>query len=177
MIKIFSQRLLFLLLQEMGCILVKPEWVDSNPLGTFECHSCTYKATSEDFLREHCSTYHNTTSTYVLYLGCTKSISGRSAIEACISEEFKYVDCTGGQMACYDGDLQRFGDLVVEAARNNDIGIYYIYRMYDPGLGLDFPAWWVQGGIDAGTFQEYQVPADVLAGADNILVTDAVSVS
>jgi len=150
----------------MGCVAVKPEWLDSIESGTFNCKSCKYKTTNDDFLNEHCNAYHidNESRSYILYVGCTGSITGRNTIEEHIRDKFQYVDCTGGQMACHDGDLQTFGDLIVEVARKNNIGIYYIYRMYDPGLGLDFPTWWVQGGIDAGVFQEYTIPDDVLAG-------------
>lgn len=35
--------------------------------------------------------------------------------------------------------------------------------MFDPGLGLDFPMWWVNAGVEAGVFERYQIPDDVQA--------------
>jgi hypothetical protein len=86
---------------------------------------------------------------------CDGDITARNRLVKSVTA--KWIDCTGGQAAFKDGDLETFGKELVDAARSNNIELYCIYRMYDPGVGLFFASWWVQGGIDAGVFQEYKI--------------------
>jgi hypothetical protein len=143
----------------MGAIQPKPEWVDSIDDGKFECDKCSYKSNSDDNLGQHTTTYHNENTQMILYMNCDGSIEGRNELNNSISA--KWIDCTGGQAAYEDGDLQEFGDELVMASRNTGHKIYCVFRMHDPGLGLDFPGWWIQGGLNAGVFQQYEVPDDV----------------
>ena len=100
-------------------------------------------------------------NTYILYIGVDGSLDGHNALVDCVSSQ--WIDMTGGQAAFYDGDLKEFGDELVEASKETGYKIYEIYRMYDPGLGLDFAEWWVKGGIAAGVFEKYELPEDVQA--------------
>lgn len=94
-----------------------------------------------------------------LYFDCNGSLEGRNLIEDAVS--VRYVDCTGGQAAFEDGNLQVFGQEVIAAARKHNIKIYKILRMDDPGLGLMFTDEWVQDGLSSGRFQAYPIPKDV----------------
>lgn len=166
----------------MGILQAKPKWIDSIEDGQHKCDNCQYKTLSEEFLKIHCETYHIGHPSYILYMGCTGSIDGRNTLNDCVSS--KWIDCTGGQTAYKDGNLETLGKELVDGARENNIKLYNIYRMYDPGLGLDFAPWWVQGGIDAGVFQEYQIPQDCLVQSDdesddesNDIIDDVISES
>jgi hypothetical protein len=141
----------------MGVIASKPEWVDSDENGEFKCDHCSYK-NSEEFLQIHIQEYH-TNHNMVLYMDCNGSIEGRDVLNDCIDAE--WIDCTGGQAAYKDSDLQKFGEQLVRAARDNNIKLFNVLRIQDPGLGLDFPSWWVEAGIEAGVFERYDIPDDV----------------
>ncbi|AYV77307.1 MAG: hypothetical protein Barrevirus32_3 [Barrevirus sp.] len=144
----------------------KPDWLDSLIDGTYPCKSCPYSTDIKDHLKIHTKTYHNKEyqEHYILYMECNGSIDGRNDLNDLISNHD--IDCTGGQSAYEDGDLKEFGDQLVIAARQTGVGLYRVLRMYDPGLGLIFDDWWVNGGIKAGVFQEYQLPDDVIATWD-----------
>jgi len=143
----------------MGALNEKAEWVDSVEDGEFKCDHCTYKTTSNDFLEEH-SKYHSDKSDFVLYMECMGSLDGRNAINDNISAA--WIDCTGGQSAYADGDINKFGQEIVEASRKTNNKLYRVLRIHDPGLGLVFADWWVDGGIEAGVFEQYDLPDDVL---------------
>lgn len=144
----------------MGIIQAKPEWVDTDPSGTMKCQSCTYFTSNWDHLQKHTQTYHPEDGLgMILYMECTGSIDGRNAINEMVS--VSPIDCTGGQSAYEDDDLEKFGRELVKASRATGYKIGRVYRMADPGLGLDFPQWWVEGGLKAGVFQQYVLPLDV----------------
>ena len=121
----------------MGLLESKPLWGDTNPSGKHSCDECPYKTDSQDFLEEHSNRYHHENTNYILYMGCTGSINGRNELEHRVSA--RYIDMTGGQAAFQDGDLKEFGDELVAASRETGHKVYHVYRMHDPGLGLDFP--------------------------------------
>lgn len=96
---------------------------------------------------------------------CNGSIEGRNALNDRVSA--KWIDCTGGQAAYEDGDLEELGEELVEASRETSVKIFHVFRMFDPGLGLDFPMWWVEGGIKAKIFSQYKLPDDVVASLND----------
>ena len=97
----------------------------------------------------------------ILYFATSGSLEGRNTLLDYVSSPF--IDCTGGQCACEDGDLQQFGDELVKGARETGYKIYHIYRMQDPGLGLDIDRELVKKELKSGFYQSYKVPDDVLA--------------
>ena len=141
----------------------KPAWADTDPSGEHSCSECRYKSNSDEFLQQHTARYHpsNRVPSFVLYMGCSGSLNGRNTLSKCVSA--KWIDMTGGQAAFEDGDLTEFGDDLVAGSRNTGYKLYGVYRMHDPGLGLDFPDWWVQTGVELGIFQQYNLPTDVIA--------------
>lgn len=145
----------------MGQLESKPAWVDSDSNGHNACDKCTYKTNSEEFLKEHAKRYHDDNASFILYMACTGSIEGRNTLADAVSASYSYIDMTGGQAAFEDGDLQTFGDELVAASRESGYKIYHAYRMHDPGLGLDFPQWWIDTGVALGIFQQYELPEDV----------------
>lgn len=145
----------------MGALAAKPNWVDGKQDGKHKCDKCNYATDDDNHLNLHKDEYHNDDKTFVLYMACDGSIEGRNILNDNVSA--KWIDCTGGQAAYEDNDLKTFGEQLVKAARDNNIKLYHIYRLNDPGLGLDFPYWWVQGGLRAGVFDEYPIPEDVKA--------------
>ena len=151
----------------MGMFESKPEWLDGTDNGCFGCELCPYKTDDSDHLKAHKKMYHVEPEDQhmILYMGCDGSIGGRNALNDRVSS--KWIDCTGGQAAYEDGDLQQLGDELVAASRETGVKIYHVYRMFDPGLGLDFPMWWVTGGINAGVFQQYALPNDVIPKDDS----------
>lgn len=149
----------------MGLLESKPLWADTNPSGKHSCDECPYKTDSQDFLEEHSKRYHHDNTNYILYMGCTGSINGRNELEHRVSA--RYIDMTGGQAAFHDGDLKEFGDDLVAASRETGHKLYHVYRMHDPGLGLDFPQWWVDTGVALEIFQQYQLPEDVKVGEND----------
>lgn len=149
----------------MGALQAKPEWVDSKEEGLFQCPECFYSTDREEHLRKHAEAYHPEDPSYILYMTCDGSIEGRNELNERVSAQ--WIDCTGGQAAYEDGDLYELGEELVEASREIGVGVYHVYRMYDPGLGLEFPMWWVHGGIKAGVFEEYKLPEDVIPSSDD----------
>ena len=149
----------------MGTIQPKPDWVDSTDGGELKCDFCEYHSNDNKHLAEHTETYHPGERSMILYMGCDGSIEGRNALNGRVSA--KWIDCTGGQAVFEDSDLKQFGDELVEASRDLDVKLCHVFRMFDPGLGLDFPMWWVEGGIDAGVFEEYILPDDVIVSDVN----------
>lgn len=143
----------------MGALISKPDWVDSKIDGELICKSCTYKSDSEEFLAAHVEKYHTCDQEMILYMGCTGSIEGRSNLVDGVDAQ--WMDMTGGQAAFHDGDLKTFGDQLVAGAREHGLKLYHVVRMHDPGLGLEFPWWWVEAGVKAGVFQQYELPEDV----------------
>jgi hypothetical protein len=150
------------LLQTMSFFQPKPKWIDSID-GQFNCQSCVYKTSESEWLQTHIKCYHSEEMSMVLYMECSGSIEGRNLLLQ--STDAQSIDCTGGQAACADGNLETFGEQLVQAARDHNIKLYRVCRMGDPGLGLMFPDWWVDGGIEAGVFAEYVLPVDVDANA------------
>lgn len=148
----------------MGALQAKPEWVDSVDDGQISCEHCSYKTNSDDFLAKHKEKYHDDNCRFVLYMACNGSLEGRNMINNNISA--KWIDCTGGQTAYVDGDINVFGQELVEASRRTGVKLYHAYRMHDPGLGLDFPQWWVDAGLMYGVFEKYDLPDDVLVPED-----------
>ena len=148
----------------MGNFIEKPEWIDPDEDGEFECDNCAYKSNNEEYLKSHQKSYHNDKTPFILYMCCQGSIDERNIFEQAVTVE--YIDCTGPQAAFHDGDLQQFGNELVQCARDNDLKLYCIYRMYDPGLGLMINPYWLKGGLDAGVFTEYSIPDDVKANDD-----------
>jgi hypothetical protein len=149
----------------MGAIQPKAEWVTSDETGEFVCKDCSYTSSNAEFLKKHIDSYHEGEHSFVLYMTCEGSIDGRNELLQLV--DFNYIDCTGGQAACDDGDLQTFGDQLVNASQKTGHKLFQVYRMYDPGLGLDFPQWWFDAGLDAGVFEKYDLPTDVDAGFTN----------
>lgn len=147
----------------MGMMESKPAWADTDPTGELSCSKCRYKSNSEEFLQQHTARYHpsNRVPSFILYMGCSGSLDGRNTLSDRVSAQ--YIDMTGGQAAFEDGDLIEFGDELVAASRDTGYKLYGVYRMHDPGLGLDFPDWWVQTGVELGIFQQYNLPVDVIA--------------
>lgn len=139
----------------------QPLWLNGKSDGAFKCKKCSYRTESKAYLNQHCELYH-TDHPMILYMECDGSISGRNALMNHLKTH-QYIDCTGGQAAFEDGDLTKFGNDLVEASRKTGVKLYHVYRMADPGLGLDFPEWGVQGGLQAGVYQEYALPEDVKA--------------
>lgn len=155
----------------MSIFEAKPAWVDSNPNGKHCCDKCPYKTDSSQYLQDHNKRFHRDKAQFILYMACPGSLDGRNTLADGVS--FKWIDMTGGQAAFIDGDLKKFGDELVRASRKTHNKLYHVYRMHDPGLGLDFPQWWVDTGVKLGIFQEYKLPEDVKAepevgmGAEN----------
>jgi len=149
----------------MACFSSKPEWVDSVEDGDVTCDKCPYKTTKEEHLEEHAKRYHPIVPkekgkmNYVLYMECSGSLEGRNTLADGVSRP--WIDMTGGQAAFHDGELKTFGDELVAVSREFGYKLYCVYRVFDPGLGLDFPMWWVKAGVECGVFQEYELPEDV----------------
>lgn len=143
----------------------KPAWVDSNPEGKISCDKCLYKTDSVNFLNAHSECYHHNDKSFILYMECTGSLTGRNTLADAVSVD--YIDMTGGQAAFEDGDLQIFGSELVAASRKSGYKLYNVYRMHDPGLGLMFSEWWVDTGIALNIFQKYDLPEDVKAGPED----------
>jgi hypothetical protein len=137
----------------------KEDWVDSVEGGTIKCEHCSYCTNSRDFLEKH-NTYHKDDREFILYMECKGSLKGRNTLIDNISAQ--EIDCTGGQAAFEDGDINVFGQELVNASRKTKFKIYRALRMHDPGLGLCFPEWWIDAGIKAGVFEKYSLPQDVL---------------
>lgn len=54
----------------------------------------------------------------ILYFDCNQSLDGRNAIADHLAKfGFQWMDMTGGQAAFEDGDLESFGNHIVEFAR------------------------------------------------------------
>lgn len=159
----------------MGSIVAKPMWVDSDINGTLQCDDCPYKSNKSEYLEEHRKSYHpnDRKPDMILYMRCRNvesddNLEARNKIMDYLGDDYRYIDVTGGQGAFYDGDLKNFGDKIVEAAKLNNIKIYEILRMYDPGLGLEFPSWWVNSGVENGLFQKYDLPDDIKVSQEQI---------
>lgn len=141
----------------MGALMAKEDWVDSDPTGEFSCDNCAYRSSKEEWLTTHRQRYHHPDMSMIFYFDCDGSIDGRGAILDHVSA--KWIDCTGGQAACEDdGDFDRFAEEVSEASKETGIQVYNILHIADPGLGLEFPGWWVDAGIAAGVFKRVQAP-------------------
>lgn len=149
----------------MVTFVAKPDWIDTVHNGEYQCESCSYRSNKEKHLEQHCNSYHPEEPSYVLYFSCDQSISGREKLNERI--DAKWMDLTGGQACFYDGDLGIFGDQLTKASRETGVKLYCAYRMYDPGLGLEFPQWWIDEGMRIGVFKEYHFPEDVVADPVN----------
>jgi len=126
------------------------------------CDYCNYETHHQEYLEKHKSAYHND-SNMILYMACEGSLDARNTlIDEIETKGFEDIDCTGGQAAFEDGDLNHFGKALVKAARKHNIKLYQVSRMKDPGMGLIFPDWWFKAGVEAGLFEEYSLPDDVL---------------
>ena len=139
----------------------RPDWLDGDSDGQHTCDKCDYKSQNLHHLKQHEDCYHNPNAEMVLYFATDDSIEGRNKLLNLIN--FEPMDCTGGQCACEDGDLEEFGKQLIEASRKTGHKLCHIYRLADPGLGLEFPLWLVEGGIKAGVYSAYNIPADVRA--------------
>lgn len=73
-----------------------------------------------------------------------------------------YVTSCIGQTAYEDGDLNMFGQELVDASRITGVKLYRALRIHDPGLGLCFYEKWVDAGIKACVFEKYDLPDDVI---------------
>jgi hypothetical protein len=138
----------------------KEDWVDSTKGGVIKCEYCSYCTNSREFLEKH-NMYHTKDRKFILYMACEGSIEGRETLIENISAYD--IDCTGGQAAFVDGNINVFGRELTNASRKSGYKIYHAYRMHDPGLGLCFPQWWVDAGIEARVFEQYDFPEDVIA--------------
>jgi hypothetical protein len=146
----------------------KPQWLDSIENGNLHCKKCSYKTDCAEFLHEHLDTYHQRPKpAMILYLECDGSIDGRNALVDSVTATGggDAIDCTGGQAAFEDGDLQQFGKQLVKASRNTGVRLCRVLRMFDPGVGLNFAPWWIEGGLQAGVFQAFRLPKDVQGAA------------
>jgi hypothetical protein len=154
----------------MAFISPKPDWLDGVIDGNCKCDSCEYETNDSQHLGKHNDMYHNDKigENMILYMQCDGLSDGRNKINNLISA--RWIDCTGGQSAYENGNLNQFGDELVIASRATGIKIYHAYKMADPGLGLDFPQWWIDGGVKAGVFQKYELPKDVLCRKKNCLI-------
>lgn len=157
----------------MGDFYSKPLWLDglceTSSAGklcngcladTLQCEHCPYETSHEDYLKKHTEVYHSNLD-MVLYMSCPGLESRNTLIDAIEKKGFKAIECTGGQTTFEDGNLNKFGKALVKAARKHHIKLYQVYRMYDPGLGLEFTSWWLQAGVQARVFEEYPIPDDV----------------
>ena len=147
----------------------KEEWVDSIDNGSLSCTKCNYRTNSDEHLEKHTNAYHNDDANFIYSMDCTGSISGRNVL--CDVVDVEWIDCTGGQAAFEPGGeaypLSNFGEDLVRGARANGLRLYNVLKIYDPGLGLEFPMWWVEGGIAAGTFERFEIPDDVNANFEH----------
>ena len=153
----------------MACFQPKPDWVDSVESGTHQCESCTYRNNPAN-LAAHVSCYHGAKVPMILYFCCEGSIETREILlDQLNSDARKWVDidCTGGQAGFEDGDFEKFSADVVAAARATGSKLYEVAHINDPGLGLDFPEWWISGGVKAGVFQSLVLPSDVAASIED----------
>ncbi len=125
-----------------------PNWINTDP-GEYKCNKCSYSSDNEEYLQNHCDTFHKDKVSYVLYMECSDSIEGRNHIVNNIP--FSYIDCTGGQASFEDGDIEEFYQAVKKVANEYNLELGLICRMPDPGLGLIFSGWLVEEGIKAGT--------------------------
>ncbi len=130
---------------------------DSKCTVCFRCTRCAYKAKTQTHLDDHTKFYHKS-DTWVLYVECDDSGEGREELEICLS--MRPIDATGGQWAFEDGDLEKFGDKLVKAARKTGVKLFCVMRMIDPGLGLILPSWRVTGAIKAGVCKVYTLPQE-----------------
>jgi hypothetical protein len=152
----------------MGAMESKPDWIDSVDGCNIVCKSCSYCTNEQSHIDEHNKHYHPeggvNDGMYVYYMDCNKSIDGRNELLEYV--DIEYIDCTGGQAAFeYNPNytLQQFGNDLVRGAREKRLKLGNVLKMFDPGLGLDFPMWWVEGGIRAGVFERFKIPDDVQA--------------
>lgn len=137
----------------------KPIWVDSVKNGKFICTVCGYKTDKKAHLKKHTDHYHKPYS-FILYFHCESSDSRDIILE---NIPYQYIDSTGGESAFDDGNIDDFGDSIVKVAKKYKIKLYRICRMFDPGLGLIAPDWWIDGGIKAKMFYDYEIPKNLLA--------------
>jgi hypothetical protein len=107
---------------------------------------------------------HDPNIPFILYME-TESMDARNKLNEIIdANEF---DCTGGQTAYKDGSLQEFGNKIVKAAREKNVKLYRVLRMHDPGIGLSFCDHWITAGLEAGVFEKYDLPEDVITYRDS----------
>lgn len=92
----------------------------------------------------------------ILYLECQDLETRQSLSNYLEKHGFNWIDCTGGQLACEDGDFERFRNLAVQWTNKQGKTLYRVIRMEDPGLGLCFSEEWLKKGIDTGEFQIYK---------------------
>ena len=97
-------------------------------------------------------------------LGPSSAVLGRRAAieDALTSRGFQRIASSGMQSSFRDGDLKTFGQVIVEAARKSGVGIYGIFRMEDPGLGLSFHHPTLLEDIKTGRAEGYRLPKDVI---------------
>lgn len=91
----------------------------------------------------------------ILYLEC-KNYESRTKMLEVLQNHYEWLDCTGGQAAFEDDDLQRFGDFATTVASKLNIKLVHILRMPDPGLGLFITDDWLAAGLASGEIQRYQ---------------------
>ena len=74
---------------------------------------------------------------YILYFHVSGSLESRNKVCRHLRQfGFGEIDCTGGQAAFEDGDFNKFQFEVRTFCKQNDIGIKFICRCEDFGLGL-----------------------------------------
>ena len=142
-----------------------PEWYSklaaARRLKEMKCGWCSFKTFDGNALRKHHIEVPHKELAKVLYVEC-KGFKHRSAMMDRVP--FQYLDATGRTVIFEEnGDLKQMGDQLVDVCRKFGYKVRRVLRMYDPGLGIDFPDWWVPEGLKAGVFEEYPVPDDIKA--------------